>query len=441
MRSQLRRVPFRALTSRATRASALHRRFTTSDQSSQVCTAQLYRRIPGRERTGLIETRRSLSETLNGSFVDIQHHQRASPRLYSSSSSPQSDPGPSSASLDSAPPPPPLASEFEDFLPPPEPDEIVVLGDVETIFDPSMLALKPDLDATGGLPPLPTIRDEALRRQAFTHRSVYARSRHDFEDSHSDPAPDNELLEYQGDAVLGLVITDLVRDCYRYLRVGPATKVRSLVVGNATLADISVKYALPQKLRFHRANASTNKISINIQGKFPDVFEAYVGGLYKDQGLEVVRRWLNPLFLPYVKEAYRVCRDQHGLPSPPPSPTLPDAQNDGSTTSTPDTLDSSASASQESVSDQLASLQISNGNNTIGHLALFNQYLQQKRMTVEWVFHAVQDEGTKVTPIWEVRAMVEGEQVSVGRASTKKGAQSEAAREGLVQLGISNPLE
>ena len=141
MRSQLRRVPFRALTSCATRASAPHRCFNTSNQS-QVCTTQLYRRIPGRERTGLIETRRSLSETLNGTFVDIQHHQWASPRLYSSSSSPQPDPGPSSASIDSPPPPPPLASEFEDFLPPPDPDDFVVLGDIETIFDPSMLALK-----------------------------------------------------------------------------------------------------------------------------------------------------------------------------------------------------------------------------------------------------------------------------------------------------------
>lgn len=50
-----------------------------------------------------------------------------------------------------------------------------------------------DLEAMGGLPPIPPIMDEAIRRQVFTHRSVYARARHEFEDHPHDPSPDFEM--------------------------------------------------------------------------------------------------------------------------------------------------------------------------------------------------------------------------------------------------------
>lgn len=37
---------------------------------------------------------------------------------------------------------------------------------------------------------------------------------------------------------------------------------------------------------------------------------------------------------------------------------------------------------------------------TIGHLALFNQHLQQESKPVEWVYSDSTGEGTKTTPIW-----------------------------------------
>jgi len=51
--------------------------------------------------------------------------------------------------------------------------------------------LRPDF-GDAGLPPLPEIRDSAIRTQVFTHRSFYARPNHVFEDHPSDPSPDNE---------------------------------------------------------------------------------------------------------------------------------------------------------------------------------------------------------------------------------------------------------
>jgi len=42
--------------------------------------------------------------------------------------------------------------------------------------------------------------------------------------------------------------------------------------------------------------------------------QAYVGGLYREQGLDVVRRWLRMLLLLDIKEAYENVRREHLLP-------------------------------------------------------------------------------------------------------------------------------
>ena len=75
----------------------------------------------------------------------------------------------------------------------------------------------------------------------------------------------------------------------------------------------------------------------------------------------------------------------------------------------------------------------------VGHLSLFNQYMQQQCKSIEWVYADSAGEGTKTTPIWVVRAMVEDECLGRGRGSTKKAARNEAAKEGLVRLGIYVP--
>jgi len=74
---------------------------------------------------------------------------------------------------------------------------------------------------------------------------------------------------------------------------------------------------------------------------------------------------------------------------------------------------------------------------TIGHLALFNQHLQQESKPIEWVYSDSTGEGTKTTPVWVVRAMVDGKCVGRGRGNTKKAAKNEAAKEGLVKMEVS----
>jgi len=248
---------------------------------------------------------------------------------------------------------------------------------------------------------------------------VHARPTHIFEDEPGNPAPDNERLEHLGDAVLQLAVTQLLQESYPCLRVGPATKIRSLAVGNGTLADIAVKYNLHQKLLLHHAQAITLKNSVHIRA---DVFEAYVGGLFLDQGLEVVKHWLYILFDPYIHEAYRIVRNQHGLPPVeepleyPPSP--PCDQNVcmmHDWPSPPSPLSWSSSG---------------------GHLSLFNQHMQQQRKTIEWIYSSDRGPGTKTTPIWRVQALLDGQCIAEGRGSTKKAAQNDAAKAGLEGLNV-----
>ncbi|KAF8138747.1 ribonuclease III domain-containing protein [Boletus edulis] len=273
-------------------------------------------------------------------------------------------------------------------------------------------------------PTLPPIHDDHIRTMVFTHRSLYARPNHVFEDHPDDPSPDNEKFEHLGDTVLGLVVTRLLYDTYPNLRVGPSTKIRALIVGNTTLASISRRYELPARLRSHPAQAISLRASTGIQA---DVFESYVGGVYLDQGPATAEKWLRSLFKPFATEAYilRPHTTPVFLPSPAPvSPPL--------TPSTSASSDSSPSSMPASKHHPPAS----GTPTTTGHLALFNQQLQKAKREVEWVYDDCVAESTTTTPIWAVRVEVDGEVIGRGKGGTRKAARNEAAKEGLAHMGI-----
>jgi ribonuclease-3 len=89
----------------------------------------------------------------------------------------------------------------------------------------------------------------------------------------------------------------------------------------------------------------------------------------------------------------------------------------------------------------------------IGHLALFNQRLQKGDQRVEWVYsdqHPFGDDanadapaadrfahGNKSTPVWAVQVLVDGQVWGKGKGNTKKAARNEAAKQGLVRMGVA----
>lgn len=134
--------------------------------------------------------------------------------------------------------------------------------------------------------------DEGLRETALTHRS-YA-----FE--HGLDAT-NERLEFLGDSVLGLVVTDMAFASFPELPEGELAKLRAAIVNAQALADVARSLGLGSLVRLGRGeelSGGRDKASI-----LADALEAVFGAVYLDLGLDETRRLLERLFRPLM-EAY-----------------------------------------------------------------------------------------------------------------------------------------
>ena len=115
--------------------------------------------------------------------------------------------------------------------------------------------------------------DMTLLQGAVTHRSWCAES---------EGTESNERLEFLGDAVLGLIVTDHVFRTYPDLPEGELAKVRAGVVSSSALADVARELGLGEALRLGRGEDSSGgraKPSI-----LADALEAVIGAVYLDGG-------------------------------------------------------------------------------------------------------------------------------------------------------------
>jgi ribonuclease III len=130
-------------------------------------------------------------------------------------------------------------------------------------------------------------KDEALRETSLTHRS-YA-----FEQGAS---LTNERLEFLGDAVLGLVITDIAFQSFPDLPEGELAKLRAAVVNMTTLAEVARGLGLGEAILLGKGEEQSGgrgKASI-----LADAFEAVLGAIYLDRGLKAVTDLIRRLFWP-----------------------------------------------------------------------------------------------------------------------------------------------
>ena len=130
-------------------------------------------------------------------------------------------------------------------------------------------------------------RDRNLREIALTHRS------HAFEQG---SGRTNERLEFLGDAVLGLVVTDLAYDRFPDLPEGDLAKLRAATVNMLTLADVARELGLGEALLLGRGeelSGGRDKTSI-----LADALEAVLGAVYLDRGLDAARALIERLFWP-----------------------------------------------------------------------------------------------------------------------------------------------
>ncbi|MDQ3991269.1 MAG: ribonuclease III [Actinomycetota bacterium] len=134
-------------------------------------------------------------------------------------------------------------------------------------------------------------RSPSLRDAALTHRS-YA-----FEKGQT---VTNERLEFLGDAVLGLVVTDLAFREFPDRPEGELAKLRAATVNMGTLADVARDIGLGDDILLGKGEEQSggrSKPSILADG-----LEAVLGAVYLDRGLPTARKLVERLFRPRIAE-------------------------------------------------------------------------------------------------------------------------------------------
>ncbi len=132
-----------------------------------------------------------------------------------------------------------------------------------------------------------TFQDASLLRLALTHRSyVY--------ETPGAALATNERMEFLGDSILALISADFLYRTYPTLTEGELTDVRAVLVRTETLATFARELSLGDYLRMGKGEQGT-KESPRV---LASAFEAVLGAIFLDQGLEHVQQFLLPRLEP-----------------------------------------------------------------------------------------------------------------------------------------------
>ena len=129
--------------------------------------------------------------------------------------------------------------------------------------------------------------------QALTHSS-YA-----YETQQKD-VTDNEVLEFLGDSVLGLIIADYLCSTYPSLSEGELSKLKSAAASTSALSQFAKKIKIDKNILLGKGEEKSGgrKKRTILAG----AFEALVAAIYLDGGLEEVRYFLSRFLKPFFKE-------------------------------------------------------------------------------------------------------------------------------------------
>ena len=137
--------------------------------------------------------------------------------------------------------------------------------------------------------------DFTLIQRAFVHRSYLHEADDDSE------LQDNQRLEFLGDAVLSFIVSELLFRLYPERREGELTNLRSGLVRRESLSRFARELCLGNHLLLGRGEEENGGRIRHTT--LCDTYEAFIGALYLDQGIDVLRGFLEPRLL---KEIERV---------------------------------------------------------------------------------------------------------------------------------------
>lgn len=136
-----------------------------------------------------------------------------------------------------------------------------------------------------------TFNNPKLLEEAFTHSS-YAN------EHPNDSVRDYEKLEFLGDAVLELAISDYLYRNFPQLNEGELTRMRSNIVDTEGFARFAQEFGFPAEINLghgeEKAGARARKTLLE------DVFEAFNGALFLDQGMNAVEHFLRLTVFPEI---------------------------------------------------------------------------------------------------------------------------------------------
>ena len=217
-----------------------------------------------------------------------------------------------------------------------------------------------------------SFNNEALLMEAMTHSS-YTNEHKEMKGIY------NERIEFLGDAVLELTISDWLFRQFPHFQEGQLTKLRAQIVCEDSLSLLAKECSLNKYLLLGKGetlSGGREKPAI-----LCDVFEAFIGALYLDKGVNEVQRFLNLVVIPKIKNGR-----------------------------------------YELITDFKTELQ---------------EYLQQNG-TVHIRYELVKEEGPSHDKIFTVQLIVDGKKYKTASGKTKKAAEQMAAKLTMEELKKSS---
>lgn len=149
-------------------------------------------------------------------------------------------------------------------------------------------------------------KDKNLLMQAFIHRSY-------INENGGTGLSHNERLEFLGDAVLELIVTDFLFKKYPGYTEGELTALRSALVNAIIISEVASRIGMNDFLLLSKGESKDNGKAR--QYILANTYEALVGAIYLDGGYEVANKFITKTLLPHTEEivAKKLWRDAKSL--------------------------------------------------------------------------------------------------------------------------------
>ncbi|MET4674654.1 MULTISPECIES: ribonuclease III [unclassified Luteibacter] len=138
-----------------------------------------------------------------------------------------------------------------------------------------------------------SFRNPTLAALALTHRSV--------------GKPNNERMEFLGDALLGAIVAELLFEVHPNASEGELSRLRAQLVNGEALAVIARELALGEVLKLGPGELKSG--GFRRDSILSDAFEALIAAVYMDDGFDACRQVVRRLFMPRVAELKRSSKD------------------------------------------------------------------------------------------------------------------------------------